>query len=63
MFEGEKAGLDAITATGEIRCPKALAVVTINDENPAAALVMECLDMEYSKGSTQAKLGENLAKY
>ncbi|CAL8130698.1 unnamed protein product [Orchesella dallaii] len=62
MFNGEKVGLDAITATSSIRCPKAIAVVTIDDSNPLAALVMENLEMGYSKGSTQAKLGEQLAK-
>lgn len=63
MFEGEKAGLDAIVATGAIRCPKPIGVVTIDDNNPSAALVMENLDMGYSRGSSQFKLGEQLAKY
>ncbi|ODN05347.1 Fructosamine-3-kinase [Orchesella cincta] len=61
MFQGEKVGLDAITATGSIRCPKAISVVMIDDSNPSAGLVMENLEMSYSKGSTQAKLGEQLA--
>lgn len=62
MFAGEKVGLDAIAATNSIRCPKGIAVVTIDDKNPAAALVMENLEMGYTKGNTQAKLGEKLAR-
>lgn len=63
MFEGEKVGLNSIEATGTIRCPKGIMVVTVNENSPAAALVMESLEMSYSKASTQAKLGEQLAKY
>lgn len=63
MFQGEKLGLDAILATGSVRCPKAIAVVTVDENSPSAALVMENLEMGYSRGSSQAKLGEELARY
>ncbi|OXA43682.1 ketosamine-3-kinase [Folsomia candida] len=59
MFEGERAGLEAILATETIRCPKPIAIVK---DGSNVALVMENLNMTSMTSHQQEILGEQLAR-
>ncbi|XP_030850105.1 ketosamine-3-kinase-like [Strongylocentrotus purpuratus] len=59
MFEGEKAGLEAIIATGTVPCPRPYDIYD-NDDGPGSIFVMEHLDLR-NLDQHAAALGEAVA--
>lgn len=59
MFEGEKAGLEAILATETVKCPKPLEIVKSGN---SVALVMENMKLTSMSSNHQEILGEQLAR-
>eukprot|EP00057_Strongylocentrotus_purpuratus_P015635 XP_011670109.1 PREDICTED: ketosamine-3-kinase-like [Strongylocentrotus purpuratus] len=60
MFEGERAGLEAILATGTVRCPRPIEIYDHSD-GPESIFVMEHLDM-IDLDQHAAALGEAVAR-
>ena len=62
MFEGEKAGLKAILATGTVRCPRPLAIQD-QQTGPGSTFVLEHLDLYDLDAEQACILGEQVARY